>query len=1149
MRAAVRPSTHCHTVSVNCTIMDPETASRRVLKSYFETHGVVRHQLESFDHFVDFMLQQIITENSDVAVEGPNGRTHRIEFQRVCVPQPSTRESNGFVRTIRGPAEAMARNLSYSSAVLVDIKHTVHDADGVTMTSDIYREVVLCKIPIMVGSRYCYLTSRVGDMSSCVYDCGGYFVINGLEKTLIAQQKLRTNCAFVWQASGTQKASLLCEVRSCHEQKLRSTSTLVLHLLPGNSETPPHVMVALPFIETQVTLTGLFKLLGCVTLDEMVAACGAHEARVANCIREILMQGMEPETAEELFVAIGDAGTTEPTRARRDRYMEHILSSEVLPHMGLGSDDKVRAAKVRYLGHMVHRLSLVHLGLRSPDDRDHFKLKRVDATGHLCGMLFRQLFRAYLKSVHAQLSRTVNSPHRQMNVPRIINARKITSGFKYAFATGNWGVQARVNTAQCGVAQVLNRNSIFASLADKRRLSCPANRDSKNAAIRQLHPSAYGIVCPCETPEGASCGLIINLSVLAHVRINTCEQETLGRVLETLPPHCGYVSAITQAQQPDSTARVFHDGVLRGFFPRENLSLVAACLREFRAAGTLPADCSVSTDEQAEELHIGTDAGCLCRPVFVASKAAMVPEVVAECETMRRPLWQRLMELGVVVYIDKEEEEGALVAHSRQQLTPGHEFTHLEIHPAALLGMSASMIPFPDHNQAPRNTYQCAMGKQSIGVYASNALTRFDTVGFGLWYPQRPLVGTWVEDVLGTKDIPAGTNAIVAIMTYGGFNQEDSLIFNAASLERGMMRCSVKRTVRDEGSEGFKFCIPPADCSRRKAGCYSKLHENGMAVVGSTVSQGDVVIGKIREASGRDGGSPPQDHSTVAKCANDGIVSRVLLGTNRDGMPLRKVCIEETRTPHTGDKFTSRHGQKGVIGAIYRAEDMPFTADGRQPDIIMNPHALPSRMTIGQLVEMLLSILCCHEGRIGDGTAFSGQTVDAIARRLEQSGLDPYGSQMLHNGTTGEALEARIFMAPVCIQSLKHMVDDKCHARARGPVDAKTRQPTEGRRQDGGLRFGEMERDCLVGHGSCALMQERLFTQSDPYQCYVCTRCGLLAEPPCSRKTIGEREPFCRRCDTESTVQLVPMPYATKLLLQELMGTSIVPRIRLGTAV
>ena len=239
-------------------------------------------------------------------------------------------------------------------------------------------------------------------------------------------------------------------------------------------------------------------------------------------------------------------------------------------------------------------------------------------------------------------------------------------------------------------------------------------------------------------------------------------------------------------------------------------------------------------------------------------------------------------------------------------------------------------------------------------------------------------------------------------MTYGGFNQEDSLIFNAASLERGMMRCSVKRTVRDEGSEGFKFCIPPADCSRRKAGCYSKLHENGMAVVGSTVSQGDVVIGKIREASGRDGGSPPQDHSTVAKCANDGIVSRVLLGTNRDGMPLRKVCIEETRTPHTGDKFTSRHGQKGVIGAIYRAEDMPFTADGRQPDIIMNPHALPSRMTIGQLVEMLLYSLLPRRAH-SDGTP-CGQTVDAIARRLEQSGLTPKPDAAQRNN--GEALGA-----------------------------------------------------------------------------------------------------------------------------------------------
>ena len=1129
--------------------MDFESLSRVALSAYFETHGVVRHQLESFDHFADVMLPQIITENSDIVVT-VGERTHTLKFSRVCVPPPTIRESDGFVRAVEGPAEAMARNLSYASAVLVDVLHTVDTVDGERIKSDMYREVVLCKIPIMVRSRYCYLSSRVGDLSSCVYDSGGYFVINGLEKTLIAQQKLRTNCAFVWPATAQSRATLCCEVRSCHEQKLRSTSTLVLHLMPGNADHPPHITVSLPFLETTVSLTALFKLLGCGTLEAMVEACGAHSgahgAIVTSTVRDILIEGMEPETAEEIFIQVGDRGTTETTRQRRDRYMTHILNNEVLPHMGLGDAPQIHAAKTLYLGHMVHRLMLVHLGLRPVDDRDHFKLKRVDAPGHLCSLLFRQLFRAFLKSLNSQLVRTLSSPHRQLSIPKLVMARKITSGFKYAFATGNWGVQARSNTAQCGVAQVLNRNSIFASVSDKRRLSCPANRDSKNSAIRQQHPSAYGVVCPAETPEGQSCGLIVNLAVLAHVRINSCTQLSMLSVMKALPSRLGFVAAETAAAGGvDGYVRVFHNGVVQGFVHRTMLRDTVEQLRQLRADASLPSDCSVAYDPDAGEIHVGTDAGCLCRPVFVVARLGDLRSKVDECRAHRAPLWPTLVASGIVMYIDKEEEQSLVVAHSHHQLAdaPGR-FTHMEIHPSAILGMSASMIPFPHHNQAPRNTYQCAMGKQSIGVYASNAHMRFDTVGFGLWYPQRPLVGTWVDDVLGTKTIPAGTNAIVAIMTYGGFNQEDSLIFNKAALDRGMMRCCVARTVRDEaGSEGYTFCRPPSDCSQRRAGCYDKLRPCGTVPVGTVVSQGDVVIGKVRDADTKNGEVISQDHSTVAKCANEGVVTRVMYATNRDGLDIRKVRIEETRTPQTGDKFTSRHGQKGVIGAIYRSEDMPFLEDGRQPDIIMNPHALPSRMTIGQLVEMLLATLGCSEGKIGDGTAFGGHTVDSIAERLEAAGLDPHGNHDMYNGGTGNKMEARIFMGPVCMQSLKHMVDDKCHARARGPVDAKTRQPTEGRRQDGGLRFGEMERDCLIGHGAAAMLQERLFTQSDPYECTVCTQCGLLAEPACRGTCIGERGAFCRLCNSSEHVVDLPMPYATKLLLQEVMGTNIAPRI------
>jgi len=1123
-----------------------EVLSRRVLTSYFEAHGTVRHQIESYDHFLDVLLQNIIQENS-TATATIRDEEHELAFGRVCIPPPTTREANGFIRTVEGPAEAVARNLTYASAVLVDVSYTVRDAESREVRRcDVYREVALCKLPMMVRSRYCYLSQRPGDMSSCIFDSGGYFVINGLEKTVIAMQKLRTNTAFVWKGRAPSRALLQCEVRSCHERKLRSTSTLSLYLMPGDADHPPHIVAALPFIETRVTLTALFKLLGCPDIGDMVRACttdgGSGGEALLGMARSVLAETMEPEGREELLAWLGKAGTTEPTVARQQRYLEHIIGSECVPHMGLGNEPGVHRAKVLYIGHMVHRLLLVHMGLRPLDNRDHFANKRCEATGHLMSLLFRQLFRAYLKGLQIQFNRALTSTHQQLSIPRIVAARKITGGFKYAFATGKWGVQARTSNSQSGVVQVLNRNSSFASLADKRRVSCPAARDSKNAGIRLLDESSFGLICPAESPEGASCGLVVNLAALAHVRIHACDQEAFARVAGALPATTGFAERDTAtAAQRAAGARVFHNGVLHGFVPHARAGAFCAELRRLRALNTLPFDASISHHTDAAEVHVGTDAGCLCRPLFVAERFGEVPALVAACDRDRAPLWAALVASGVVTYVDKEEEAELCVAPRASDLgAAGHVYTHIEIHPAAMFGMSASAIPFPEHNQAPRNVYQCAMGKQAIGVFASNALTQMHAVSYTLWYPQRPLVGTWLDDIVGSKWIPSGTNMILAISCYGGYNQEDAFIINEAALQRGLGRNAVSRTVRDElNGDGYSFARPPDDCTAKRAGRYDKLGERGTVPVGTRVEQGDVAIGKVRAADQKHGESRAVDCSSAVRCTRPCTVDRVLRTTKSDGHGLCKVRLRDTRVPGVGDKFTSRHGQKGVVGAVLPASMMPFASDGVVPDIIMNPHALPSRMTIGMLMEMLSAALCCRVGRFGDATAFAGNDVDSIARALGEAGADPMGEHTMFSGTTGEKMEAKIFMAPVMVQSLKHQVWDKVHARATGPVHHITRQPTEGRRQDGGLRFGEMERDCLVAHGATALLQERLFLQSDPHKAYVCDACGLLAEGPCTAASVRARDAYCRNCERGDSVRVLPMPYATKLFIQEVAALNM----------
>lgn len=1120
-----------------------EAICKRVMKSYFEAHGFVRHQIESFDHFIDVLLHRIVTENSDIEVK-TDDKTHTLQFGRVCVPKPTTRESTGFVRQVRGPAEAMARNLTYSSAVLVDVTHRITDMNGNVLQNDVYREVVLCKLPIMVGCRYCYLSSCAADMSSCIFDTGGYFVVNGLEKSIIAQQKLRTNATFVWPGRGPRRV-LTAEVRSCHETKLRSTSTLCLHLIETDVDHPAHIIVQLPFIEVTLPITWLFTMLGCESIDEMVAACVGSISDATDAVYRAAWEALNYEpvamTRQEVFDDVGKRGTTEPTYERQQRYLAHIMSNEVLPHMGLSDDPETTRTKVMYLGHMVHRLMLVYTGKRQCDDRDDYQNKRLDAPGQLMTLQMRQLFRAYLKGLQTQFSRAITTPHRQVNIPKLIEGRKITAGFKFAMSTGNWGVQARLSTSQSGVVQVLNRNSITAALADKRRVSLPANRDSKNSEIRHLHTSAWGIICPAESPEGASCGLVMNIAMMAHVRINSCTQSDVQSLLQSMATETDFRPAY-HIDANGLSVRVFHNGTLRGFVPTHRRDNLCRALRRAREHNHLPFDTSISFVADGNEVHIGTDAGCLCRPVINIQRMDMLRRLVAKYRQPSAMLWHDLINHGVVMYVDKDEEREMRIAVSAWETAPGD--THCEVHPTAMFGITANMIPFPDHNQAPRNTYQCAMGKQAIGVHASNHNARFDAVALSLWYPQRPLVSTWVEDVLGTSHCPSGTNLIIAIMSYGGYNQEDSMIFNAGSLQRGLCRCSVARTVRDElPTTDMEFCRPAAECSGRRAASYEHLQDDGTVAVGTRVSNGDVVLGRVRRADAKQR-TEAQDFSTVVRCTDEAEVDRVMYTYNKDGMELRKVRVREERIPEVGDKFTSRAGQKGVCGAVLPESDMPFTECGMRPDIIMNPHALPSRMTIGQLLEGLLSTLGCHYGRIGDGSAFGATTIEEIGDALEAVGMNRHGQWKMFNGTTGQPMDTTVYITPTFEQSLKHQVRDKVHARAaRGPVDPKTRQPTEGRRWEGGLRFGEMERDCLLGHGTSVLMRERLFTQSDPYEVWVCASCGLLAEGPSNGRR--QRGAMCRRCDSSDHVRRLPMPFATKLFMQELAAMNVVARLEL----
>jgi DNA-directed RNA polymerase II subunit RPB2 len=476
-----------------------------------------------------------------------------------------------------------------------------------------------------------------------------------------------------------------------------------------------------------------------------------------------------------------------------------------------------------------------------------------------------------------------------------------------------------------------------------------------------------------------------------------------------------------------------------------------------------------------------------------------------------------------------------------------YKYTHCEIHPSTIFGILASCIPFPDHNQSPRNTYQSAMGKQAMGVYVTNYDNRMDKTAYVLTYPARPLVDTRLMGMVKLDKIPAGAPVIVAIMTHSGYNQEDSLLFNQGSIDRGLFQATIYHTEKDEdkkinGDEEIRCKPDPAKTKGMKYGNYSKINSKGIVPENTLLENNDVIIAKVVPIK-----ENRHDHTKIIKYEDlsrtfrtneESYVDKNFIDRNGDGYSFAKVRVRTVRRPVIGDKFSSRHGQKGTIGNIIPECDMPFTSAGVKPDIIINPHAIPSRMTIGQLKETLLGKVLVELGLFGDGTSFGDLSIDTICKELTKVGYESNGNEVMYNGLSGEQIETSIFIGPVFYQRLKHMVRDKQHSRSIGPMVNLTRQPAEGRSRDGGLRFGEMERDCMVSHGASRFTRGRLYDASDKYQVNVCKRCGMVAAYNNKMKIH-----ICNTCDNRVDFNYVEIPYACKLLFQELQTMNIAPRI------
>ena len=831
-----------------------------------------------------------------------------------------------------------------------------------------------------------------------------------------------------------------------------------------------------------------------------------------------------------------------PGMSRRNYRQEALeaLSSVIITHVPVKGQNL--RAKALYIAFMVRRVLMAAENSKLVDDRDYVGNKRLELAGQMLSLLFEDLFKKFNQSIKAQVDRVLRKTARaEFDAYNIIQqiANHITQGMNRALSTGNWDLK-RFRMKRAGVTHVLSRLSYISALGMMTRITSQFEKTRKVSGPRALQPSQFGMLCPSDTPEGEACGLVKNLALMTHITTYD-EIRPVRRLISVLGAQD--ISTVNGTDLYASGAYVvFVNGtpVALTRLPKQFL----LGFRKMRRMGRISEFISIFINHHHNAVQIATDEGRICRPLIIVERGrSRVTARSIQALRKGRMGFDDFINQGLVEYLDVNEENDSNIAMYERDIQD--TTTHLEIEPFTILGAVAGLIPFPHHNQSPRNTYQCAMGKQAIGVIAHNQNLRIDSLLYLMVYPQKPLVKTRALELIKYDKLPAGQNAIVAVMSYSGYDIEDALVLNKASVDRGFGRCQVFRkyatTLKMYANASHDRLGDPIKENGVNIERHALLDENGVAHVGDKVKMGEVYIQKqvpLNSSStglGSDYGAEEyRDAPLTYRLPDPAYIDKVMISTSESENTLIKVLTRQTRRPEVGDKFSSRHGQKGVVGIIAEQVDMPFTDEGIVPDVIMNPHGFPSRMTVGKMLELLAGKAGVMAGEMQYGTAFGGSRIEDMSEILIRNGFSYSGKDFVTSGITGESLPAYVFFGPIYYQKLKHMVQDKMHARARGPRATLTRQPTEGRSRDGGLRLGEMERDCLIAYGASQLLLERLMLSSDAHQVDVCETCGLMGY-----------QGYCQSCKKTEGVTSMTIPYAAKLLIQELMSMNISARLTL----
>jgi len=1091
-----------------------DTDFRPVLDAFFAQPNIfVKHQLDSYNNFVDKDIELITKQYSpyEFLVEKKGEvfnetlknvkyfkvriEVHDVELIKPCLGDISNEQNKLF------PNDARNKNKTYSSSIYMIISFNVAllaaDKSVIKVFKQEPTKEFMGNIPVMVGSKLCntYGLSHQDliNIKEDPLEQVGYFIIEGNEKLVNSQEKLIENYIFMRTNNGpNDKYSPVAEIKSIRNNtEYHNASIKVKYKINDNCI---YVTINPGFKAEDIPLSIVFRALGVETDSEITTSVTNGETKNRRML-DLLKPSIDATvkdvktgnnvkilTREDalIWMAHNTLHVIKifESEEKKIQYIKGLLDIYFVPHV-IDNNPSIKMDKAKYLSIIVKKVLLRKMNLIFDDDRDDFANKRIDLTGDLYGQLYRTAYTSSLETLKKTITKELISKPPASNdaIKGLISRNKAPSQinvpFRRSMLTGTWSTNTKSASARVGVAQHLPKKSRLDPMRNLARIVTPktsgASTQLKNSDIRRLHSSQIGYIAPVETPDGGNAGLIKHFASTATATVNT-DPLPIINILENLDEKYIILKGDLDTIESWRLTKIFVNGNPIGSTSEPNY--IVSNLRSMRRKLQIDIYTGIVWDFDNNEIKINTDGGRLIRPLYIVenNKLKITKEMLNKLQDNKGITewnWNDLIVNGIVEYIDISEcEMNVLLAQKPSDLDKYPKeirpYTHCELHPCVLLGSLIGLIPFSEHNQAPRNLFQGQMGKQSIDVNSPMFPVRMETSGVNILFNlERPLVGTLFQKYIGFDKLPGGNNVMVAIMCYTGFNQEDSIIANKSSIDRGLFRNIKFHTFKEQTKNDEQFTKPDANRTvgiNNKEVNYDKLNNCGFIPEGETVNPNDIIIGKVTtlDRNSRTDTKDQQDISVIYKEKHSGVIDRIVAdNNNEEGYDILKIRVKELRIPQIGDKLSSRHGQKGIIGMVYTQEDMPFTEKGMTPDVIINPQAIPSRMTIGQLLELVGAKSSAIRGVYTDATPFTDVRPEELVKSLEKEGYNGFGFEKMRNGKTGEVMEALIFYGPTYYQRLKHVVDDKIHARATGPVTTLTQQPPEGRARNGGLKFGD----------------------------------------------------------------------------------------------